>query len=230
MFPMAFIILFLSSVAVPIAFNAPSWLFHSPLFSGFSGGAVIAFMVSIAIPLLFYLHRNRMPLDKAAILSLIFGPLWAIVLVILVIILWIILNPAYLEFALTQILHPYLIIDLLVIGILSVIVAIIESFLLTYVKPTKKTKQNLIETLKPTIAKVVITLLLAYMIAPVIFYDTGIRCMAPCPSTGSASLFQYHLGVVGDHYIYEENYTLFGLLLIPLYLIVCFFIYLFSKK
>jgi|SRR3989344_2369872 len=81
---------------------------------------------------------------------------------------------------------------------------------------------NLKEFFKPTIAKIIVFIILFISFAPFISYDTGIRCVTiPCPSSATGSLIQYLLFSY-DFYIYFPIlYTNLIMGIIISYLISC---------
>jgi hypothetical protein len=85
------------------------------------------------------------------------------------------------------------------------------------------------EFFKPTITKIVMSILLVMLIPSTIHYDTGIRCIkAPCPAGSDASFVQYFINAP-----FSYIYSIFWIKLIPgiilSYLISCTIVLLFRK-
>ena len=83
------------------------------------------------------------------------------------------------------------------------------------------------EFIKPTIAKAIITLV-TFLFIPILYYDTGIRCITtPCPASANGSIIQYLLHGFGIHQVLWLNIIL-GI--IGAYIFSCGIIYFLNKK
>ncbi len=70
-------------------------------------------------------------------------------------------------------------------------------------------KINLKEFFKPTIAKIILFVIVFGAFVPFIYYDTGIRCIqAPCPAGATGSLLTY--------FLFSYNFYIYNILYINL--------------
>jgi len=84
------------------------------------------------------------------------------------------------------------------------------------------------EFFKPTLSKLIITIMLVLLFVPFINYDNGIRCFTvPCPSDTTGSLAKYVF--LDNPYIYYISYTNLIIGIILSYLASCLIIYLYKK-
>jgi len=88
---------------------------------------------------------------------------------------------------------------------------------------------NLKSFLKPTLAKIIVTILVLVIFVPFIHYDNGIRCVrAPCPSEDEGSIamwliFSHHF------YIYSLSYVNLIIGIFLSYLVSCAAIFAIEK-
>ena len=86
------------------------------------------------------------------------------------------------------------------------------------------------EFLKPTIGKIILTLVLTAVFAPFGDFDQGIRCItAPCPSGPPMIIFYLMALFKGYGDIHEIHYLEFVIGVIASYLFSCIIILIFKK-
>jgi hypothetical protein len=85
-------------------------------------------------------------------------------------------------------------------------------------------KQNQIwNFLKPTIAKLVIFLIIIVVFVPVVRIDTGVRCITePCDSASNVSLIIYLISMIEDVAVFEILYTSIIIGAVISYILSCF--------
>ncbi len=89
---------------------------------------------------------------------------------------------------------------------------------------------NIKEFFKPTLAKIIIALVLVILFVPFINYDTGIRCITtPCDSDANGSILQYLINAPFDHIFNIHWLVLIGGLILS-YLIACMIILGYKKS
>ena len=85
------------------------------------------------------------------------------------------------------------------------------------------------EFFKPTLKKIILTLVLFILFVPFIYYDTGIRCITyPCPSQAVGSIIGWLLSSYNFD-IYSISFTNLILGLILSYLVSSTLIYIYNK-
>lgn len=90
-------------------------------------------------------------------------------------------------------------------------------------------KAKFLEFLKLSWLKVILTLVIFFVFAPVVYYDSGIRCVTtPCPSEALGSVLDFLFFANSSDY--SVSYTLFILELVFSYIMVSIFMFIFSKK
>jgi len=86
-------------------------------------------------------------------------------------------------------------------------------------------KQNKLRFFKPTIAKLLIFLVVFVVFVPVVSIDTGVRCITePCDSASSVSLIIYLISMFEDVTVFEFLYTYIIVGVIVSYILSCFIV------
>ena len=85
-----------------------------------------------------------------------------------------------------------------------------------------KQKNRLIEFFKPTVLKVILTLVILIFFVPIFKIDSGVRCVTePCESQSNVSLLIYLLSMIEGTTLYKVFYLNILIGVITSYLVSC---------
>ena len=88
-----------------------------------------------------------------------------------------------------------------------------------------KEKNKIKDFLKPTIIKLVVSLIIIVVFVPVASIDTGVRCITePCDSASNVSLIIYLISMVEEVTVFEVLYTSIIVGIIISYILSCFIV------
>lgn len=83
--------------------------------------------------------------------------------------------------------------------------------------------------LKPSIAKIIISLLIFVIFVPFVYYDTGIRCIkAPCPAGANGSIVMWLFFSYNFH-LFSISYVILIIGILLSYLVSCLILFAINK-